>query len=325
MGRKALITGITGQTGSYLAEYLLAQGYEVHGVVRRISKPNNQNISGIMDSITLHIGDLSDGTSIRRIIAAVRPDEIYNLAGMSYVLASYHCPSVTMDINVNGLIRVLEAARELTPEARIYQAGSSEVFGKVLTVPQNEDTPFYPRSPYGVSKASAHYIAKNYRESYGMKVYNGILFNHESPRRGEEFVSRKVCKGVADIVSGRADKLILGNLDAQRDWGYAQEYAEWIYKIVQGSPDDFVIATGETHTVRDFVREAFAYVGMIDWQKYVRFDHTLTRPAEVDLLLGDASRSKNILGFEPQTKFKKLVSLMMEAEMQHKPAAIMSR
>lgn len=312
----ALITGITGQTGSYLAEYLLELGYEVHGIVRRISKPNIENIASIQDKITLHIADLSDGSSIRRIIHKVKPDEVYNLAGMSYVLASYSCPSVTMDINSNGLIRILEAVKEIKPEAKVYQACSSEVYGKVKEIPQTETTPFHPRSPYGVSKASSYYIALNYRESYNMKVYCGILFNHESPRRGEEFLSRKVCKGVAEIVSGKRDKIKLGNLEAKRDWGYAKEYAEWIYRIVQGEPDDYVIATGETHTVKEFVIEAFATAGIYHWEKYVEFDPAMVRPAEVDLLIGNTEKSKQALGFEPKVKFKELVKIMVEAELE---------
>lgn len=318
--KKAIITGVTGQSGSYLSEILLDKGYEVHGVTRRISKPNNENLRDIFEheNFHFHLADMSDGSSIRRIINEVQPDEIYNLAGMSYVRASYDCPSVTMDINTTGFLRILEAVRDLKLDAKIYQACSSEMFGKVQEVPQRETTPFYPRSPYGVSKAAAYYLARTYRESYGMKIYCGILFNHESPRRGEEFLSRKVCKAVAEFANGRKDKLKLGNLDAKRDWGYAKEYMEWVYNIVQhDTADDFVIATGETHSVKEFVKLAFESAGMYDWERYVDYDASLTRPAEVDLLIGDASKSAAILGFTPKVKFRELVKIMVEAELKH--------
>jgi len=316
---KALITGVTGQSGSYLSEILLKKGYTVHGITRRISKPNNENIRDIFEdpNFHIHLADMSDGSSIRRIINEVQPDEIYNLAGMSYVRASYDCPSVTMDINTNGFLRILEAVRDLKLDCKIYQACSSEMFGKVQEIPQKETTPFYPRSPYGVSKAAAYYLARTYRESYGMKIYCGVLFNHESPRRGEEFLSRKVCKAVAEIVSGKRDKLVLGNLEAKRDWGYAKEYMEWVYNIVQhDTPDDFVIATGETHSVKEFVQKAFEAVNIFHWEKYVDYDKSLTRPAEVDLLIGDASKSASVLGFTPKVRFNDLVKLMVDAELE---------
>lgn len=313
---KALITGITGQDGSYLAELLVAKGYEVHGIVRRISQPNMSNLAGVLDRVTLHTGDMLDGSSLHRVIAQVCPDEIYNFAAMSQVRDSYDHPDVTQEINAGGLIKIMESVRSLGLDAKIYQACSSEMFGKVMETPQTELTPFYPRSPYGSSKVTAYHHAKIWREAYGIKVYCGILFNHESPRRGEAFLSRKVCKAVAEIATGRRDKLVLGNLDAKRDWGYAKEYVDWIWQIMQHpTPDDFVIATGETHSVKEFVQEAFAHVGIADWESYVDYDKGLTRPAEVDLLCGDASKSKRVLGFEPRVKFRELVQIMIDAEM----------
>lgn len=319
--KKALITGITGQSGSYLAELLLEKGYEVHGIVRRISSPNYANLQNCLGKITFHMGDMTDGNSLSKVIATVLPDEIYNLAGMSYVRASYDCPSTTMDINTGGFLRILEAVKPLVPDCKIYQACSSEMFGKVHEIPQTETTPFHPRSPYGVSKAAAYYLARTYRESFGMKIYCGFLFNHESPRRGEEFLSRKVCKYVADLVRAHEQgvvipKLKLGNLDSKRDWGYAKEYMEWVYNIMQHhTPDDFVIATGETHSVKEFVTAAFECVGIYRWKEYVEFEQALTRPAEVDLLIGDATKSKNLLGFEPKVKFNELVKIMVNAEL----------
>lgn len=313
---KAFITGITGQDGSYLAELLIAKGYEVHGLIRRISQPNLSNLAAVIDKITLHTGDMTDGPSLFRILQAVRPDEIYNLAGMSQVRDSYDHPEVTQDINAEGLLRILESCRTLGLDAKIYQACSSEMFGKVQETPQTETTAFYPRSPYGSSKVSAFHHARTYREAYGTKVYCGILFNHESPRRGPAFLSRKVCKAVAEIATGQRDKLVLGNLAAKRDWGYAPEYVAWIHRIMQHeTPEDFVIATGETHSVEEFVAEAFAHVGIENWEDFVDYDKDLTRPAEVDLLCGDASKSKRVLGFEPKVKFKKLVGIMVDAEM----------
>jgi len=314
--KTALITGISGQDGSYLAELLVAKGYEVHGMIRRISQPNLSNLSEVINQVTLHTGDMTDGSSIVRILEKVKPDEIYNLAAMSQVRDSYDHPEVTQDINANGLLRIMEGVRNLGIDAKIYQACSSEMFGKVQETPQRETTPFYPRSPYGCSKVQAYELARVWREAYGMKVYCGILFNHESPRRGEAFLSRKVCKAVAEIANQKRDKLVLGNLDAKRDWGYAKEYVEWIYAIMQHpTPDDFVIATGETHSVKEWVQLAFECVGIMDWENYVDYDKSLTRPAEVDLLCGDALKSKQILGFEPKVKFKELVKIMMDAEM----------
>lgn len=314
--KKAFITGISGQDGSYLSELLIEKGYEVHGMVRRISQPNLSNLVNVIDKVILHTGDMTDATSIFRIINEVKPDEIYNFAAMSQVRDSYDHPDVTQDINCNGLMRILESVRALELDCKIYQACSSEMFGKVQETPQTEKTPFYPRSPYGASKVAAYNQARIWREAYGMKIYCGILFNHESPRRGQAFLSRKVCKAVGEIVRGERKKLVLGNLDAKRDWGYAKEYAEWIHRIMQhDTPDDFVIATGETHSVKEFVQLAFYYAGIENWEDYVEYDKSLTRPAEVDLLIGDASKSANILGFEPLVKFKELVKIMVNAEL----------
>lgn len=313
--KKALVTGCSGQDGSYLMELLLSKGYEVHGTTRRTSQPGHNNILHILDKITLHPADMTDSGSIQNAIELCQPDEIYNLAGMSQVRWSYDVPSMTMDVNCLGLLRIIESVRSLKLDCKIYQACSSEMFGKVRETPQTETTPFYPRSPYGVSKAAAYYMARTYRESYGMKIYCGFLFNHESPRRGEEFLSRKVCKAVAEIKYGIRKRLVLGNLDAKRDFGYAAEYVEWIWNIMQHSqPDDFVIATGETHSVKELVELAFEYAGLGNWKDYVDYDKALTRPAEVDLLMGDSSKSKRILGFEPQVKFAELVKIMVDAE-----------
>lgn len=314
--KKALITGISGQDGSYLAELLLNKGYEVHGIVRRISQPNLGNLAAVVDQVKLHTADMQDAVSLFRVIHDVRPDEIYNLAAMSQVRDSYDHPDTTQDINANGLLRILEAVRTLRLTPRIYQACSSEMFGKVQEVPQTERTPFYPRSPYGASKVSAYNLARIWREAYGMHISCGILFNHESPRRGPAFVSRKICMAVAEIAAGKRDSLKLGNLEARRDFGYAKEYVEWIYEIVQHhEPDDFVIATGEQHSIREWVEAAFAYAGLDDWERYVEYDKNLLRPAEVDTLLGDASKSKRVLGFEPQVKFRQLVEIMTQAEL----------
>ncbi len=314
---RALITGITGQDGSYLAELLVAKGYEVHGMVRRISQPNLSNLRAVLDRVTLHTGDMTDAGSIDRILSAVRPDEIYNFAAMSQVRDSYDHPAVTQDINAGGLLRILEGCRALGLDPKLYQACSSEMFGKVQETPQRETTPFYPRSPYGASKVAAFNLARVWRESYGARVYCGILFNHESPRRGEAFLSRKVCKAAAEIAAGKRERLTLGNLEAKRDWGYAREYVEWIFAIMQHPvPDDFVVATGETHAVREFVAEAFARAGLPDWERFVDYDKSLTRPAEVDLLCGDASKSHEVLGFTPKVKFRALVHLMVDAEVE---------
>lgn len=316
MAKVALITGVNGQDGSYLTELLLSKGYEVHGIIRRTSQPLHDNISHLLDQITLHPADMTDAGSLHAAIEKSMPDEIYNLAGMSQVRWSYDVPAMTMDVNCGGLLRIIESVRSLKLDAKIYQACSSEMFGKVQQVPQVETTPFYPRSPYGVSKAAAYYMARVYRESYGMKIYCGFLFNHESERRGEEFLSRKVCKAVAEIKFGLREKLTLGNLDAKRDFGYAKEYVEWIWNIMQHEiPDDFVIATGETHSVKEFVELAFKHAGIDNWEAFVEYDKSLTRPAEVDLLIGDASKSKKILGFEPKVKFSELVKIMVEHEL----------
>lgn len=315
MSNIALITGINGQDGSYLSEFLISKGYHVHGLIRRTSQPLMENIAHLRDQITLHPGDMTDAGSIQNAIEKVMPTEIYNLAGMSQVRWSYDVPAMTMDVNCGGLLRIIESVRGLKQDCKIYQACSSEMFGKVQEVPQKETTPFYPRSPYGVSKAAAYYMARVYRESYGMKIYCGFLFNHESPRRGEEFLSRKVCKAVAEIVKGTRTKLTLGNLDAKRDFGYAKEYTEWIWRIMQSAPDDYVISTGETHSIKEFVELAFSHVGITNWEDYVEYDKSLTRPAEVDLLIGDSTKSKKVLGFEPKVKFKELVKIMVDAEL----------
>lgn len=312
---RALVTGINGQDGSYLAEFLLSKGYKVFGLIRRTSQPLDDNIRHLKDSITLIPGDMTDAGSIHSAIEKSMPVELYNLAGMSQVRWSYDVPAMTFDVNCLGLLRIIESVRSLGFDTKIYQACSSEMFGKVVETPQKETTPFYPRSPYGVSKAAAYYMARTYRESYGMKIYCGILFNHESERRGLEFLSRKVCVGIADIVSGKTNSIVLGNLQAKRDWGYAKEYVEWIWRIMQHhEPDDFVIATGETHSVEEFVKSAFSVAGL-NWTKYVQYDKSLTRPAEVDLLIGDSSKSKRVLGFQPKVRFSDLVKIMVEAEL----------
>lgn len=285
-------------------------------MVRRISQPNLSNLAAVLDKIKLYTGDMTDGTSLFYIINAIRPDEIYNLAAMSQVRDSYDHPEVTHNINAAGLLRILEACRVLGIFPKIYQACSSEMFGRVHETPQTETTPFHPRSPYGASKVAAYDLARVWREAHGAQVYCGILFNHESPRRGEAFLSRKVCKAVAEFANGRKEKLKLGNLDAKRDWGYAKEYVRWIHRILQHSaPDDFVIATGETHSVKEFVELAFKHAGIDNWEDYVDYDSNLTRPAEVDLLCGDATKSKVVLGFEPQVKFNELVKIMVDAEL----------
>src|SRR5580765_1379079 len=299
MGKRALVTGITGQDGSYLAELLLEKGYEVYGTMRRSSAPNLWRIQHIIDRITLKPADLLDQLSLLRVIDEVRPVEIYNLAAMSFVPASWDQPLLTGEFNAQGVTRLLDAVRQVDSSIRIYQASSSEMFGKVREVPQNEKTPFYPRSPYGVSKVFAHYITVNYRESYNLFAVSGMLFNHESPRRGLEFVTRKVTDLVARIKLGLADSLPIGNLEAHRDWGFAGDYlrAMWLM-LQQDRPDDFVIATGVSHSVKDLVEIAFARVGL-DWQKYVRVDQALLRPAEVDHLLGDCSKARKVLNWSP--------------------------
>jgi GDPmannose 4,6-dehydratase len=315
-GRKALITGITGQDGSYLAELLLEKGYEVHGLVRRSSSFNTWRIDHIRGGLKLHYGDLVDQNSLVRTLEGVAPDEIYNLAAQSHVKVSFEMPEYTTDVTAMGVLRVLDAVRELGLKTRVYQAGSSEMFGLVRETPQSEKTPFYPRSPYGVAKVFGHWTAVNYRESYGLQVSNGILFNHESPRRGENFVTRKITMGLAAIKKGKAKQLRLGNLDAKRDWGYAKDFVEAMWLILQrDQPDDYVVATGETHSVREFLEEAFSYAGL-DWKEFVVVDPKYFRPAEVDFLLGDPTKAKTVLGWKPRVSFKELVRLMVDADME---------
>jgi GDPmannose 4,6-dehydratase len=318
----AFITGITGQDGSYLAELLLGKGYEVHGLIRRGSTFNTSRIDHIFQDphephpqLFLHHGDLSDGTSLSRLLEKTKPTEIYHLGAQSHVRVSFDAPVYTGDVTGLGTTRLLEAIRDTEIKPKFYQASSSEMYGKVQEVPQKETTPFYPRSPYGVAKVYAYWITVNYRESYDMFACNGILFNHESPRRGETFVTRKITRGVANIVAGNQDKLYLGNLDAKRDWGYAPEYVEGMWRMLQADkPDDYILATGETHTVREFVEETFGHVGL-DWKKYVEIDPRYYRPAEVELLIGDASKAKKQLGWEPKVTFTELAKIMVEADM----------
>lgn len=312
---RALITGITGQDGSYLAELLLEKGYEVIGMVRRSSTESFERINHIRDRLTLVQADLLDQLSIVNIVEEYHPDEVYNLAAQSFVPTSWVQPVLTGEFDALGVTKMLEAIRHVDTKIRFYQASSSEMFGKVREVPQNENTPFYPRSPYGVAKVYGHFITVNYRESYGIPACSGILFNHESPRRGLEFVTRKITDGVARIKLGLAEKLALGNLDAKRDWGYAGDYvrAMWLM-LQQPEADDYVIATGETHSVEDFVREAFAYVDL-DYKDYVVTDPRFVRPAEVDLLLGDASKARARLGWEPTVTFTELVRMMVDADL----------
>jgi GDPmannose 4,6-dehydratase len=316
MAKSALITGITGQDGSYLAELLLEKGYTVAGVVRRASAPNFWRLEHLRDRVTLRPADLLDQLSLIRVLEDVKPDEVYNLAAMSFVPASWDQPMLTGEFNAQGVTRILEAIRHVGRGIRLYQASSSEMYGKVREVPQTELTPFYPRSPYGVSKVFAHYITVNYRESYDLFAVSGILFNHESPRRGLEFVTRKVTDGVARIKLGMADHLALGNLDARRDWGFAGDYvrAMWLM-LQQDRADDYVIATGISHSVRELVEIAFAHVGL-DWEKYVRLDPKLLRPAEVDHLIGDSSKAQAALGWAPEVDFSGLVRMMVEADVE---------
>ncbi len=313
--RRALITGVTGQDGSYLAELLLEQGYEVHGMVRRASTEKFERIEHLRERITLHQGDLLDHRSLVDALRAARPDEVYNLAAMSFVAVSWIQPTLTAEFTGVGVTRLLEALREAAPEARFYQASSSEMFGKVRQTPQNEETPFYPRSPYGVAKAYGHFITVNYRESYELHATSGILFNHESPRRGLEFVTRKITWHAAAIKLGLAQELRLGNLDAKRDWGYARDYAEAMWLMLQqDEPEDFVIATGQTHTVRDCVEIAFDQAGLSS-EGHVVLDAAFLRPAEVDLLVGDATKAKRQLGWEPKTSFEQLIRMMVDADL----------
>jgi GDPmannose 4,6-dehydratase len=322
-GKKALITGITGQDGSYLAELLLAKGYEVHGIIRRASTFNTGRIDHLYKDphvngvrLFLHYGDIADSTNLIKLLYRVQPGEIYHLAAQSHVRVSFDIPEYTGDVTGLSTIRILEAIRETGLKAKFYQASSSEMYGKVQDVPQRETTPFYPRSPYAAAKVYAYWATVNYRESYGMFACNGILFNHESPRRGETFVTRKITRAVAAIKAGLQKKLYLGNLEAKRDWGYAKEYVEAMWLMLQqNEPEDYVIATGETHSVEEFLEEAFAYAEL-DWRKYVEIDPKYYRPAEVDLLIGDATKAREQLGWEPRITFHDLVRLMVESDMQ---------
>ncbi|HEY0944592.1 MAG TPA: GDP-mannose 4,6-dehydratase [Opitutaceae bacterium] len=323
--KKALITGITGQDGSYLAELLLAKGYEVHGVVRRASTFNTGRIDHLYQDphvngvrLFLHYGDLADSVQMVKLLYDLKPDEIYNLGAQSHVRVSFDIPEYTGDVDGLGAQRILEAIREagLVKRVRLYQASSSEMFGKVQAVPQTETTPFWPRSPYGCAKVYAYWLTVNYRESYNLHASNGILFNHESPRRGETFVTRKITRAATRIKMGLQNELYLGNLDAKRDWGYAKEYVEMMWLMLQQEkPDDYVVATGETHTVREFCEVAFARLGL-DWERYVKYDQRYERPAEVDLLVGDSIKAKKQLGWEPKVRFKELVELMIDADLE---------
>jgi GDPmannose 4,6-dehydratase len=319
--KKALITGITGQDGSYLAELLLSKGYEVHGIIRRASTFNtgridhlyqDPHISGVR--FFLHYGDIADSTNLIKLLYRIQPDEIYHLAAQSHVRVSFDIPEYTGDVTGLGTVRILEAIRETGLKARFYQASSSEMYGQAKEIPQRETTPFYPRSPYGAAKVYAYWVTVNYRESYGLFACNGILFNHESPRRGETFVTRKVSRAVARIRAGLDNELYLGNLDAKRDWGYAKEYVEAIWLMLQQDrPDDYVIATGEAHSVKELVEEAFSHAGL-DWRKYVKNDLKYYRPTEVDLLIGDSTKATRVLGWEAKTRFQDLIRLMVDAD-----------
>jgi GDPmannose 4,6-dehydratase len=312
--KKALITGITGQDGSYLAEFLLAKGYKVFGLNRRQSNPNMGNIGGVLDRIELVSGDMTDQTSLEAVIKDTMPCEVYNLAAQSHVHTSWKQPILTNDINALGTMRLLEAIRTIKPDIRFYQASSSEMFGKVLETPQTEKTPFYPRSPYGISKVSAHYMTINYRESYGLFACSGICFNHESPRRGKEFVTRKITHEAVKIQKGLSSEIRLGNIDSKRDWGFAGDYVEAMWKMLQHHrPSDYVISTGETHSVREFLELTFNILGL-DYRDYLKIDDSLIRPAEVDILIGDNSKIKRDLGWTPKVNFKNLVSMMVNDE-----------
>lgn len=320
--KKALITGISGQDGSYLAELLLAKGYEVHGIIRRSSSFNTGRIDAIYQDphvpdarLKLVYGDLNDASSLNRILRIIQPDEIYNLGAQSHVRVSFDVPEYTAEITALGTVRLLEAIRESGIQPKFYQASSSEMFGKVQDIPQRESTPFYPRSPYGAAKVYAHWITVNYREAYNLFACSGILFNHESPRRGETFVTRKITRAAARIKLGVQKELFLGNLDAKRDWGFAGDYVQAMWMMLQAEqPDDYVIATGETHTVREFLDRAFGHVGL-DWHDFVKIDPRYYRPTEVDLLIGDAAKAKRTLGWEPKVSFQELVTMMVEADL----------
>lgn len=322
--KKALISGVTGQDGSYLSELLLQKGYEVHGIVRRVSTFNRSRIDHLFSrdenkkkNFHLHYADLNDSSSLIRLLSKIQPDEVYNLAAQSHVKISFDIPEYTGNTTALGTTRLLECLRDIGSKAKFYQAGSSEMYGKVQEIPQTEKTPFYPRSPYAVAKLYAHWISVNYRESYNMFVCNGILFNHESPRRGENFVTRKISLGVAAIKLGLQHELVLGNLDAKRDWGYAKDYVEGMWLMLQQEqPDDYVLATGETYSVRDFCEKAFSHVGL-DYKKYVRSDEKNFRPAEVDLLIGDATKARQKLGWKPSVTFDQLVHLMVDSDIKY--------
>jgi GDPmannose 4,6-dehydratase len=333
---RALITGITGQDGSYLAEFLLNKGYDVHGLIRRSSTDNTERICHLLDEpkkVTLHYGDMTDAGSLSRLLYKIEPAEVYNLAAQSYVKVSFDMPEFTTDVNAVGTVRLLESIRDVNPDIKFYQASSSELFGKVKEIPQNEDTPFSPRSPYAASKLYAYWITVNYREAYGLFACNGILFNHESPRRGKNFVTRKITTGIADILNGKKQYICLGNLDAKRDWGYAGDYVEAMWLILQqDKPDDYVVATGETHTVREFCELAFRNIGIeLNWtgeginekgvdketgRELIRVSSEFFRPTEVDLLLGDPAKAMSKLGWKPKVSFEELVAMMVRSDIQ---------
>ena len=321
--KKALITGITGQDGSYLADLLVAKGYEVHGIIRRASTFNTARIDHLYQDphvngvrLFLHYGDLADSVNLTKLLYELQPDEVYNLGAQSHVRVSFDIPEYTSDVTGVGTIRILEAIRESGVKPRFYQASSSEMYGKVQEVPQTETTPFWPRSPYGCAKVFGYWATVNYRESYGLFASNGILFNHESPRRGETFVTRKISRAVAAIKLGLQNELYLGNMEAKRDWGYAPEYVEGMWRMLQADqPDDYVLATNETHTVKEFVQEAFGHVGL-EWEKYIKYDARYERPAEVELLIGDPAKAKRQLGWEPKVRFKELVQIMVDADLE---------
>ena len=320
--KKALITGITGQDGSYLAELLLEKGYEVHGIIRRSSTFNTQRIDHLYQDphvngvrLFLHYGDMADSSNLMRIVHEIAPDEVYNLAAQSHVRVSFDSPEFTGDVDALGTMRILEAIRLTGVKTRFYQASTSELYGKVQEIPQRETTPFYPRSPYGVAKLYSFWAVKNYREAYGLHASNGILFNHESPRRGETFVTRKITRAVGRIKLGLQSELFMGNVNARRDWGFAGDYVEGMWRMLQqDSPDDYVLATGEMHSVKEFLAEAFGYVGL-DWEKYVKHDSRYERPSEVDQLLGDPTKARTLLGWTPKVTFKELVKMMVDADL----------
>ncbi len=319
----ALITGITGQDGSYLAELLISKGYMVHGLVRRASGFNTERIDHIFQDphiksrkIMLHFADLADASNLNNLLKKIKPDEIYNLGAQSHVRVSFDIPEYTANVTGLGTLRLLDAIRENGIKTKFYQAGSSEMFGEVLETPQKQTTPFNPASPYGAAKVFSHHICTNYRKAYGMFICNGILFNHESPRRGKTFVTKKITRGIAQIMAGKLDKIYMGNLDARRDWGYAPEYVEAMWLMLQqDKPDDYVIATGETHSIREFLDEAFSLLGISDWSKYIVIDPAYYRPQEVDLLIGDPTKARKKMGWKPKVKFKDLVRIMIEDDL----------